>query len=503
MMKLVSAVVAKSNKAAALYNKMTAAKGVALDPDSPYVLLGRRYPPPAEPQPHSPPLLRVICSTPWVTYRRGFAPIEPSPQSSDVGWGCMLRVGQMALAQALVRLLLGDDWVIPPETFAARLTAARVLDDAELEAIAASAGPASLAALPDAYYDILSWFADVPSPATPYAIHHFAWLGCRLGLNIGEWFAPTTIGNCMRYLVNAHAPGNLAMVVAYDATVYLRRLVASCTAPVGESDPLDATMWLVAPGSSRASDGVPDLPHVDPAGVSSDTAGIVRATSTTPPISPAVSCEALDQAAAAGPSSLYPEMPTLSPGLDYVARSSGSAAGLPTTADNWRPLLLLVPVRLGLEQLSEVYHEPLKAVFEFPQTVGVLGGKPKGALFFVGVQGDNLIYLDPHSVQPVAHVEHGNPQSAFSYQCLTPRSMPLSKIDPSMALCFLCRDLNSLHDLLARLDALNATAGVSMFSVVPGDAPGYPPAACSSAPPPSQSLSGGNTSWEDDDFEFL
>ena len=45
------------------------------------------------------------------TYRNAFtAHIEGTTLTSDVGWGCMLRCGQMILAQALVVLLAGREW---------------------------------------------------------------------------------------------------------------------------------------------------------------------------------------------------------------------------------------------------------------------------------------------------------------------------------------------------------------------------------------------------------
>lgn len=59
---------------------------------------------------------RDITSIIWCTYRKGFIPIGDEGLTSDKGWGCMLRCGQMVLAVALMRVHLSSDWIWTPET---------------------------------------------------------------------------------------------------------------------------------------------------------------------------------------------------------------------------------------------------------------------------------------------------------------------------------------------------------------------------------------------------
>jgi hypothetical protein len=63
---------------------------------------------------------------------------------------------------------------------------------------------------------------------------------------------------------------------------------------------------------------------------------------------------------------------------------------------------LLLGLGRLLLQVNQRYLPQLCQVLTFPQSVGIVGGRPGASLFFMGVQGDSsVLYLDPHEAQEV------------------------------------------------------------------------------------------------------
>ena len=58
-----------------------------------------------------------------------------------------------------------------------------------------------------------------------------------------------------------------------------------------------------------------------------------------------------------------------------------------------KPCILLVSVRLGGDELNEIYVPSLKKFLELDSCIGMIGGKPKHSLYFIGYQADKIVYL--------------------------------------------------------------------------------------------------------------
>ena len=92
-------------------------------------------------------------------------------------------------------------------------------------------------------------------------------------------------------------------------------------------------------------------------------------------------------------------------------------------------MLVLIPLMLGMKSINEEYYSTLKSLLSFSSTVGIMGGKPKSALYLVGFQGNKFILLDPHKVQETS-------DDPRSYHASSAKVINIKKLDSSMAAGF-------------------------------------------------------------------
>ena len=70
-----------------------------------------------------------------------------------------------------------------------------------------------------------------------------------------------------------------------------------------------------------------------------------------------------------------------------------------------------------------------------PQSVGMIGGKPSQALYFIGYTGDDVVFLDPHVTQQTVDLDElvDGRFDDSSYHPETCSRMNFLVMDPSLA----------------------------------------------------------------------
>ncbi|EAW22014.1 cysteine protease ATG4 [Aspergillus fischeri NRRL 181] len=111
---------------------------------------------------------------------------------------------------------------------------------------------------------------------------------------------------------------------------------------------------------------------------------------------------------------------------------------------SFRPTLILIGTRLGIDRITPVYWDAVKTTLQLPQSVGIAGGRPSASHYFVGVQGSHLFYLDPHQTRPALPQrnidERYTDEEIETYHTRRLRRIHIRDMDPSMLIGFIIKD---------------------------------------------------------------
>jgi len=169
--------------------------------DSPVWMLGQQFSARYDLQ----ELRELVISRPWLSYRKEFPAIGESGLTSDQGWGCMLRCGQMVLAGALLDTRLGRDWKWNKDT------------DEEV------------------YTQVMKKFMDLK--CAKYSIHQISLMGESLdGKPVGTWFGPNTVAQVLRKLSKFDPSDDIVVHVAMDNTLVISEVKQECIVNATESN---------------------------------------------------------------------------------------------------------------------------------------------------------------------------------------------------------------------------------------------------------------------------
>ncbi|KAJ7460573.1 hypothetical protein FB451DRAFT_1269549 [Mycena latifolia] len=373
-----------------------------------------------DPSQHWPPqFYSDFRSRVWCTYRRDFEAIRdggPRGWTSDAGWGCMLRTGQSLLANALLTIHVGRDWRRPPPPPTPRSPSFFLPSptsspkNTHRRKHSASPSPSPTVAPPP-----FSGTTTSNSTSSASQEDHTRSRGRYAAyVRLLTWFLDTP---------------------APEAPFSVHRMALA-----GKDLGTEVGMWF---GPSIAAGAIKALVQAFPEcglGVSVATDGVLYQTS------------------------VFEASHTSAP-----SESDSESSSL-TWGD--RPVLLLLGLRLGLEGVNPIYHETIKRLYTFPQSVGIAGGRPSSSYYFVGSQAEGLFYLDPHHSRPAVplrpptktttekdmddvaeqyYASAYTAQELQTFHCEKVRKMPLGGLDPSMLVGFLCRDADEWTDFRKRV----------------------------------------------------
>eukprot|EP01035_Chromulina_nebulosa_P028014 gene28014-36912_t len=313
------------------------------------------------------------------TYRRDLPCQSLTPYNaitSDAGWGCMLRAAQMMMGCTMRVNYLGKDWRLPTKNKEVTL---RENSD---------------------YCNIVQWFTDYPGYPHIYSLQHLLQCGMKYDKLPGEWYGPSTAAHVLRDLAHLHRlkyAGPLEVLVTQGDTIYITEAEDRCADLTLNS--LDALLKecaarnvgnsLLQPGEAsneveaekeREGEAVGGSYVLSP----SNREKMQRILHRPVPASNASTLPAQETGIPLSPPS---------PFFDPLLRPPPSAVSPWACA-----LLILVPLRLGISSVNQEYHEEIKGFLRSPYSVGIIGGRPQHAIYFVGYKGDELLGLDPHTV---------------------------------------------------------------------------------------------------------
>lgn len=111
--------------------------------------------------------------------------------------------------------------------------------------------------------------------------------------------------------------------------------------------------------------------------------------------------------------------------------------------------IIFVSARHGLNQIDDSMKDKILNFFNYKNNIGFIGGKTSKAYYFIGNCEDNLIFLDPHHVQNAISINDifvGNGSS--SYKPNDVFYMNINELSPSFTFGFAIKNLYEFEEFI-------------------------------------------------------
>ncbi|KAL4445539.1 hypothetical protein ABPG74_004613 [Tetrahymena malaccensis] len=377
-------------------------------------------------------LLKIYQNTILFTYRKNFMPLikdkknglDPSINlTTDAGWGCMIRAGQMIFAQTIKRHLKKLDYI--NEHYLINIIIG-FLEEEEKDQVEQS------------FSFKQETEGNVKDKIHPYSIHQIASRAYyKYQIKPGQWYTPNQISIILKELHQRNkikGTENLKVAVhSSDKPIIFEKILQTLMGSK-EKVSLNCNHENQQSRSSINQDQDESFEKIMPP----------------------------NQQETEQFSSQYEE--------SKDDQTDNLCCKDCFKTDN--KLLLLLPCRLGLDQISEIHVEIMKKLLSLKESVGMIGGKPNKAHYFLGFVGNDLLYLDPHYIQESVKKSKlmDNISTYFEEDIF---KMPINKISTSLVFGFYFSDVDELNKFYKYLRQLENEYKDDFFLVIEKQTPLY------------------------------
>lgn len=119
-----------------------------------------------------------------------------------------------------------------------------------------------------------------------------------------------------------------------------------------------------------------------------------------------------------------------------------------------QPLILFIPLRLGLDRINKEYINKLIEIIKIEQSLGFIGGCPNRSYYFIGSNDDSFLYLDPHCNQRFVDLKNIKIDDLLTFHTTIVNLINFEKIDPSLCLGFYIKDINDFNKFLKTVEKI-------------------------------------------------
>ena len=118
-----------------------------------------------------------------------------------------------------------------------------------------------------------------------------------------------------------------------------------------------------------------------------------------------------------------------------------------------KKFIIFISVRHGLYSLDDKVYNDVLNVFDIKGNIGIIGGRNGRAFYFIGKCDTNLLFLDPHYIQPTLQMkDFGTISVQESYRPNDIYYMNIKELSPSFTIGFAIKDMETFKKFMEKMN---------------------------------------------------